>query len=113
MKYLFVGLGGFLGAISRYAFVQLLPFQSEWKIAFVNILGCFLIGCFSKVFSGNSHILFITGFIASFTTFSSLILQVSEISAVSAFYAIGVLLTQLIFGVLLFKLGLSLPIHLF
>ena len=45
---LFVGLGGFIGAVCRYL-ISLLPVQSEsgfpYKTFLINVAGAFLIGC--------------------------------------------------------------------
>ncbi|WP_406603653.1 fluoride efflux transporter FluC [Neobacillus rhizosphaerae] len=78
MVYFAVGCGGVLGSILRFLFDQLfsrtfLPLSSG--ILIVNLLGCFTIGLFlslnSKRFSSLFKIAFSTGFLGSFTTFSS------------------------------------------
>ncbi|MGL4521996.1 MAG: fluoride efflux transporter FluC [Bacilli bacterium] len=72
---LFVAIGAFLGGASRYG-VNLL-FPSEWPVAtfIVNIVGSFLIGIAAvSADKGTSpwfRPFFMTGFLGSFTTFSS------------------------------------------
>jgi len=84
MKLLYLALGGSLGAILRYL-LSALPHKFYWGTfpigtLFVNLLGSFLVG-FAFVFFGKEHIsenlrlfLFI-GLLASFTTFSTLMLE--------------------------------------
>lgn len=83
MDYLVVGIGGFLGAISRFGIYQLekkfFLAQFPWATFFVNCVGCLLaglaLGYFQKsTFShqANLSLFLIMGFIGSFTTFSTL-----------------------------------------
>ncbi len=73
---IFVGLGGFLGAVLRY-FVALACNNSLLATMLVNIIGCFLIGVISSLaawyhpLSQHYRLLIITGFLGSFTTFSA------------------------------------------
>ncbi|MBV13146.1 MAG: fluoride efflux transporter CrcB [Flavobacteriaceae bacterium] len=79
MIYLLIGLGGGLGAISRFLISDFLTKISFFGIPvgtfFVNIIGCFLIGIFIVINNGNGSTLtkefFIIGFLGSFTTFSA------------------------------------------
>lgn len=84
LGYLFIGLGGALGAISRVALTRLLPsfiLNIPLKILSVNILGCFILGLFTAVLSfywqtsiNMKHFLF-QGFLGGFTTFSGFALE--------------------------------------
>lgn len=78
---LIIGIGGFAGAISRYLlgnfFQDVLGFKFPAGIFLVNILGCFFMGI---VYGLVTHIdslpketsqLLATGFLGSFTTFST------------------------------------------
>jgi CrcB protein len=76
---LFIGIGGFIGAIARY-FITLFM-QSHVMQNFpigtltVNILGSFLIGFlalyFEHISSAEYKVLVITGFLGALTTFST------------------------------------------
>lgn len=82
MEFLFVGIGGFLGAVSRYGLSKVIhgnlsANQLPWGTITVNILGAFLLSFLLTAnyykFNFNSHfILFLgTGFLGAFTTFST------------------------------------------
>ncbi|MFA6455440.1 MAG: fluoride efflux transporter CrcB [Bacteroidota bacterium] len=80
-KYLFIGLGGFLGSIARYALSnavyrtagELFPYGTLT----VNIIGCFVIGLLMTLFQErmavqpNLRFFMIIGVLGGFTTFSS------------------------------------------
>jgi CrcB protein len=78
---LLVGLGGFLGSISRYGIHLLLSSRSlatfPWGTFTVNILGCLVIGLLvgletrSPLMTDPWKLLLITGFCGGFTTFST------------------------------------------
>lgn len=82
LKILFVGAGGFFGAISRYVmsgWVHTLfekPVFPYGTLA-VNVLGCFLIGLLNgifetrQIFSPELRLLVFVGFLGGFTTFST------------------------------------------
>ncbi|MDC0864424.1 CrcB family protein [Rickettsiaceae bacterium] len=84
LHYIFIGLGGAIGAISRTAVGKLLP-VAFWgiplPILFVNILGCFVTGILIEVtnlqlnISDNLRYFLISGFLGGFTTFSSFALE--------------------------------------
>jgi len=77
---LVVGIGGFAGSNLRY-FVELTIPSSLMATATVNILGCFALGFFlyeelyGDTISQPSRTLLATGFIASFTTYSTFIID--------------------------------------
>jgi CrcB protein len=79
---LFVGAGGFFGAIGRYllagAVYQLFPnssFPSGTTV--VNVLGCFIIGLLNglietrQVFGPETRLFLLIGLLGGFTTFST------------------------------------------
>ncbi|MCB0336161.1 MAG: fluoride efflux transporter CrcB [Bdellovibrionales bacterium] len=79
-EYVFVGLGGMLGSMARYASVTIISqphFRFPWGTLAVNLLGCLLIGiaagAIEKLSTLNAELrLFIvTGFLGGFTTFSA------------------------------------------
>jgi CrcB protein len=79
MTILYVGIGGFLGAISRFLIAGFV--QKIAGILFpagtltVNVLGSFLIGflvmIFENIIAPQWKALFITGFLGALTTFST------------------------------------------
>ena len=77
-----VGIGGFIGAVSRYAVGGWVHrwLNSPWfpyGTLTVNILGCFIIGIIGglaetrQLFSPEIRLLTMVGFLGGFTTFSS------------------------------------------
>jgi CrcB protein len=83
---LFVGLGGFAGAICRFllsgAVQRLVPAAVvPWGTLVVNILGCALIGALAAIgesraiFSDSVRLFLLTGLLGGFTTFSAFALE--------------------------------------
>ena len=84
-----VGLGGFLGAVSRYL-IGLIPISPESgfpvKTFFINVLGAFGIGIVAALAAKNSLnpklVLFLkVGLCGGFTTFSSFALETDQLIA--------------------------------
>lgn len=82
INYLWVGLGGFFGAISRYALSGFInrQFQGSWfpyGTMACNILGCLIIGLLAglaesrSIFTPHTRLLIFVGILGGFTTFSS------------------------------------------
>ncbi len=80
LKILYVGLGGFAGAVARYFIQTHLPHRPgsyPWGTFLVNIAGCLLIGIIygiaekNKVMTHELRLLLVIGFCGSFTTFST------------------------------------------
>lgn len=80
LAFVFVGLGGFIGSVSRYGLniltTKFLGPAFPFATAAVNIIGCFLIGLLfaaAKKFSFSEAVtLFLTtGVLGGFTTFSA------------------------------------------
>lgn len=82
-----VALGGFVGATARYAVSLVLPpLVSTFA---VNVLGCFALGWLLYTYrldgvSERFRILVATGFLSSFTTYSTFAHEVFETSPVVA-----------------------------
>ena len=82
MEFLFVGLGGALGAVGRYA-VSMIPIKTEFPFLtlITNILGAVLIGFISGMVSAkqdvsqNTVLFWKTGVCGGFTTFSTFSLE--------------------------------------
>ncbi|MFQ5646674.1 MAG: fluoride efflux transporter CrcB [bacterium] len=79
MNYLYIGLGGFFGAISRYQITKWVsqgwPGKMPYGTLAVNVLGSFIIGILlglSLIRERESLKLFLaTGFLGALTTFST------------------------------------------
>lgn len=70
MNYLLVGLGGGLGAMSRYGVGQLVA--APWGTLAVNVIGSFLMGVlFASLATDAQKMLLGVGFLGGFTTFSA------------------------------------------
>ena len=78
---LFVGLGSFLGGISRFGLTRWVQAQGTGNFPYgtlvVNLLGCLLIGVFygwfdrARIFDPDLRLLLTVGFCGGFTTFST------------------------------------------
>ncbi|HQW83528.1 MAG TPA: fluoride efflux transporter CrcB [Ferruginibacter sp.] len=79
---LFIGLGGAVGSVLRYASSLMLSTkQFPFATLFVNIIGSFIIGVVfaisirNEVFSNNWKLFLATGLCGGFTTFSAFSLE--------------------------------------
>jgi CrcB protein len=97
MLLLFVGIGGFFGAIVRYVVSGIVQefFSAQFPVGTltVNVLGSFLIGflsaLFEEVVAPEVRAALITGFLGSLTTFSTFSYEtVSMISEGAVFRAL-------------------------
>lgn len=71
---------GAFGILLRYIF--LISFANQFlAIMIINILGCFLAGLFSLIAKDHHWLLFLSvGFVGSFTTFSTYVLQIMDLA---------------------------------
>ncbi len=116
--YLYVALGGSLGAVLRYALSgwvqQLLSGLFPWGTLFVNVVGSFLIGWFYEtalrtLVPPELRLFFAVGVLGAFTTFSTFSYETLGLLREGAFglgllYALG----SLILGVAAAFLGVAL-----
>ncbi|HDR05820.1 MAG TPA: fluoride efflux transporter CrcB [Candidatus Marinimicrobia bacterium] len=108
MNYLYVGLGGFIGAVGRYAATGLV--QRLFPVSFfplgtwtVNLIGSFLLGYLavfaeSHLIPSSLRIFLFMGILGGFTTFSAftfetLMLIRSQQYSLALFYTLGQLFT--------------------
>ena len=117
-RFLFLGLAGAVGTISRYCLSGLIqksiPGEFPWATAIVNIIGCLLFGLLwafaENRFSISSQmraIIFI-GFFGAFTTFSSFAFETSQLMRDSQWlWLMGNILFQNIIGIACVTLGLA------
>lgn len=82
LKWIWIGLGGFLGAVGRYALSGwIYRFFSDpwmpWGTLACNVLGCFLIGLLTglgesrQLFGPEIRLFLFIGLLGGFTTFST------------------------------------------
>ncbi|WP_099362527.1 fluoride efflux transporter CrcB [Fredinandcohnia onubensis] len=114
MEILFVMVGGFLGACSRYLLGGLVPTTTGFPIGTlsVNLIGCLCLGWLlpfitnQKKVNPKISLLFGTGFIGSFTTFSTFSVEVVQLMDEGKMtLAILYVATSLFFGILLSFVG--------
>ena len=89
MLYLYISLGGALGALSRYLLSTWIYNKSQHVFPYgtfiVNILGCFILGFFytitldKYVISPQVRMMVSVGFLGAFTTFSTFSLETLNI----------------------------------
>ena len=108
---LYIGLGGFLGAISRWGLGNTIKKMfNEGNFPFstliINLLGCFGIGLAYAIWENNNNakLLLIVGFLGGFTTFSTLLL----IKNGNTLYAVFYVILSSVLGVMLVSLGMKL-----
>lgn len=117
MKLLSVMLGGFFGAITRYSIGEWIQTANGFPLGtlLINLLGCFLLSWILTVITIKKPIsvkftLFIgTGFIGSFTTFSTFSVETNLLFHNGlVVYGVIYILVSIIFGILLAYLGFKL-----
>ncbi|MEH7385583.1 fluoride efflux transporter CrcB [Bacillus sp. JJ1521] len=87
MNVLIVMIGGFLGANCRYLLGEFVPAQNGFPIGTltVNLVGCLCLGWLLSFIANQKNVnpkislLFGTGFIGSFTTFSTFSVEVVQL----------------------------------
>lgn len=97
MRFLFVALGGALGAAGRYA-ISLLPVKTSFPILtlITNIIGAALIGFISGIVSNNNEVspntvlFWKTGVCGGFTTFSTFSLEAFALFEGKAYLSGGI-----------------------
>ena len=122
-SYLFVALGGALGAVARFALNVFLQRDVEfpWGTLSANLIGCFVIGLVAQLIANTAwfneagiipdqyRLLFAVGFCGSFTTLSSLVLELNTmIQKNELFYSFAYLVSTLVGGFLCFYVGVVL-----
>jgi CrcB protein len=116
IKILSLALGGIAGTLARYFLSHSVhrTFGNHFPYGalLVNLIGCFAIGFLAaapdeKLFLGaHSKIFLIAGFCGAFTTFSTLILETSELAKdTSSWHALANILVSVILGFFVFKMG--------
>ena len=115
-----VMLGGFLGAITRYKIGEWVQTDNGFPMGtlLINLLGCLVLGWFLTFITIRKNIspqltLFIgTGFIGSFTTFSTFSVEtILLFQNGHMVYSVLYVLISITFGILLAHLGFKLAIN--
>jgi fluoride exporter len=118
-KFVLLAVAGALGTLARYGlsgFMQRICGTAfPWGTATVNLIGCFLAGFLWMLFesrwpvSGEARIIVMVGFMGGFTTFSSLILETSELLRASEWmHAFANIFFQNILGFIALRAGIGL-----
>ena len=114
MNILLIGLGGFLGAISRYLLnevvIKHLPTNFPIGILIVNILGCLLIGLVlgnSMISKDHLYYFFAVGFLGSFTTMSAFSYQAIELFNANILIACSYIILTLTLTILATYIGIN------
>lgn len=104
LSYFYVACGGFIGAVVRALFF--IYTSAVFAVLFVNIFGSFLIGFLMFFENDNKKRLFFgTGFLGSFTTFSTFMMTpFSEIIDISFIVFIGAAVFAGIFAAFIGKI---------
>jgi len=119
MVYLYIGAGGFLGAIARFLLGRLVegvnPTAFPWGTFTINLIGSFVLGFFLTfalerlTITPELRLGVSTGFLGAFTTFSTFMLEtVSLVDAGSPGLAGCYLFFSMVLGLFFAWLGVSL-----
>jgi CrcB protein len=115
-KWIYLIIGGIVGTVSRYGLAGIVSQKMggvfPWGTMAVNITGCFIVGfldiLFEKKFllSPGYRILLMTGFCGAFTTFSTIMLETSNLLKDNQYmHAFGNVMLSFCIGFAAFKLG--------
>ncbi|MFL2722072.1 MAG: fluoride efflux transporter CrcB [Gammaproteobacteria bacterium] len=114
MNILLIGLGGFLGAISRYLLneivIKYMPTSFPTGILIVNILGCLVIGLVlgnSMISKDHLYYFFAVGFLGSFTTMSAFSYQVIELFNTNILIACSYIILTLTLTIIATYIGIN------
>ena len=113
---LYIGLGGFIGAISRWGVSQIIRKSTDDGVfplptLIVNLLGCLGIGIAYSIWENNNSakLIIIIGFLGGFTTFSTFAYEtLSLIKSGNTVTAISYVTLSSGIGVFLVWLGMKL-----
>ena len=102
---LWVGFGGFLGSILRYA-CYLIPVKTDsfWTTLIVNIIGSFIIGLIMAfvnkgvVISEELRVFLTVGICGGFTTFSTFSMEMTQLSQQGKWISFSLYLSLSIIG---------------
>ena len=114
MNILLIGLGGSLGAISRYLLnetvIKYIPTSFPTGILIVNIIGCLVIGLVlgnSMISKDHVYYFFSIGFLGSFTTMSAFSYQTIELFNTNILIACSYIILTLTLTILATYIGIN------
>ena len=114
MNILLIGLGGFIGAISRYLLneilIKFIPTNFPIGILIVNIIGCLVIGLLlgnSMMSKDHVYYFFAVGFLGSFTTMSAFSYQTIELFNTNILIACSYIILTLTLTILATYIGIN------
>ena len=120
LSYLFVAIGGALGAMARFALNVFLQrdIAFPWGTLSANLLGCLAMGVIAQlvataawfneagIIPDQYRLLFAIGFCGSFTTLSALVMELhTMLQRNELFSSFAYLMTTMVGGFALFYLG--------
>jgi len=85
LVFLFGGIGSALRHLVNLAVLNVTGFRFPWGILVINIIGCALIGCLSRVLplpgdgGASLRLMLMTGLCGGFTTFSAFSLDAADL----------------------------------
>ena len=114
MNILLIGLGGSLGAISRYLLneiiIKYIPTTFPTGILIVNISGCLVIGLLlgnSMMSKDHVYYFFAVGFLGSFTTMSAFSYQTIELFNTNILIACSYIIATILLTILATYIGIN------
>lgn len=120
-SYVFVAVGGALGAMARFGLNVFLQRDVEfpWGTLTANLLGCLVMGIIAQLIAGTAwfndagiipdqyRLLFAVGFCGSFTTLSTLVLEMNTmLQKNELFYSFSYFVGTMIGGFACFYIGI-------
>lgn len=120
-SYFFVAIGGAIGAIARFGLNVFLQRDVEfpWGTLTANLLGCLAMGIIAQLITGTAwfndagiipdqyRLLFAVGFCGSFTTLSSMVLEMNTmLQKNELFYSFSYFMGTMIGGFVCFYIGI-------
>jgi CrcB protein len=121
-SYFFVAVGGAFGAMARFALNVFLQRDIEfpWGTLTANLLGCLILGVIAQLIASTAwfnaagiipdqyRLLFAVGFCGSFTTLSSLVMEMNTmIQKNEIFYSFSYFIATMLGGFACFYIGIQ------
>ena len=118
-QWIYLTVGGIAGTLGRYILsglvYQRMGTNFPYGTLVVNVLGCLIVGFLDVIFeekfllAPNMRLLLMVGFCGAFTTFSTFVLETSNlIKDGQTWLALGNVLVSVVIGFMAFRLGMFL-----